>query len=103
MAIARFIPSMYEHFLKEKATFKLPDDMDSACKKDTELKIDDYPHFALFMTMHVGQAFENYEIEYNIETINQIPVADILEKDVTIQSLQSKYPSLIWPGSAYWD
>lgn len=99
MPIARFVPEMYDAYLKESATFKLPD------KRLThsafhEVTIDEYPHFVLFMSHHLCGAFYDDEIKQNIEKINKIPAKELTATNATLESLIKKYdlaqPTGVW-------
>lgn len=100
MPIARFDPEMYDSYLKESATFKLPDKhwTHSASHETT---IDEYPHFVLFMALHLGGAFYDDEIKQNIEKINKIPAEELTAPNVMLEDIVKKYDLV--PPTRVWD
>lgn len=69
MSCARFFPGMYHSFLEGKIEIPTQEDQDNLSKLDIAKK---YPHYTLFMTIHIGQAFSDAHIYSNVTAIAKI-------------------------------
>lgn len=102
MACARFFPGMYRSFLDTHATFALPPEDEEETLQGMPIKdvLPKYPHYALFMVIHLGNAFSNVNIEHNIGVINAIPAAEITA-NVPVTALMDRY-GIAYPDDT-WD
>lgn len=95
MAIARFVPSMFDRFL-DGSGITVPKNHEDPDAWNP----DEYPHYAVFLNLHLGRAFPDAVLESNAKAIAKIPDDKILE--VTIKELETEYGVDIHPDSR-WD
>jgi len=89
MAVAFFNPCMYN---VEGTGLVTPPNVD-------DFKATEYPHFHVFLNVHLGQAFDLSTIEANACIIAAIPNEKILE--ITLRELYKLGVNTV--GSNYWD
>lgn len=95
MAIAFFFPSMYADLLHEDMKAKLPPgDLDSG-----EFDKEQFPHWTVFLAVHLGQAFDDNTILHNSQIIANIPD----DKIKLIKTEQLEALGVITRGSDHWD
>jgi hypothetical protein len=80
MAIARFYPSLFSDFAKEKS-IKVPED------PDKDFAEEEYPHFVVYLNLHLGRPYDDYSLERNAELIAKISDEEV--KDITAEQLEA--------------
>lgn len=70
MAVAFYYPEMYDHILS-KTDMQVPNNT----SEDFDAK--EFPHYSLFLNIHLGRPYSLYSLEYNANKILEIP-ADII-------------------------